>query len=84
MNVRNRFGRGGCFTCRMCKKKTRNVEYNAEVEFCPLCNAKALNGNSLSDAGFNGNAWAVFDGCKTVLECDNLLTLKLEELNKGA
>lgn len=79
--MRNRFGRGGCFTCRSCGKRTRDTGENGEVELCPLCNAKALNGNSLSDSGYRGDAWAVFDSCRTPAECDELLTAELDKLN---
>jgi hypothetical protein len=78
---RDRFQRGsGCFRCRGCGKQTRDVNGNASAELCPLCDAQALNGNSLSDAGFPGDAWAVFDACKTPEECDRLLTSELEKL----
>jgi hypothetical protein len=73
----------GCFTCRGCKKKTRDTGDNGGVELCPLCYAKSANGNSLSDAGYPGDAWGVFAKCRTPAECDDLLTRELEKLNKG-
>ncbi len=36
-----------------------------------------MNGNSLSDAGYEGDAWAHFEECQNVTECDALLTLTL-------
>jgi hypothetical protein len=66
----------------MCGKRTRDVGTgNGGVELCPLCDAKSLNGNSLSDAGYKGpDPWGVFDACKTVRECDELLTAELDKL----
>lgn len=80
--MKNRFGRGGAFKCRMCKKLTRDVGDNGGVELCNLCFTKSGNGNALSDAGFAGDAWAVFDACTTPDECDRLLTAELAKLPK--
>jgi hypothetical protein len=79
--MRNRFGRGGCFTCRLCGKRTRDTGENGGVQLCPLCDVKSLNGNSLSDAGYRGDAWAVFANCTTARQCDDLLTAELDKLN---
>ena len=82
---RNRFKHGSaCFKCRSCGKLTRDTGDNGDVRLCPLCNVKAGNGNSLSDAGFKGDAWAVFEGCQTERECDDLLTAELARLRLSA
>ncbi len=79
----NGFKRGsGCFTCHVCKKLTRDVNRgNGGLGLCPLCQAKSECGNSLSDHGFPGDAWGVFDDCKSCHECDLLLTAELEKLH---
>ena len=82
--MKTRFQRGtGCFACKSCGKRTRDVGDNGSVRLCPLCDAKALNGNSLSDAGYAGDAWAVFANCKTPAECDKLLTDELAKLRQA-
>lgn len=65
----------------MCGKRTRDVNGgNGSVELCELCDEKAMAGNSLSDSGYKGDAWSVFDDCKTVDEVMDLLTAELEKL----
>lgn len=78
---RDRFKKGqSTFKCRSCGKLTRDVSGNGSVELCELCDAKSGCGNSLSDAGYKGDAWGKFDACATVDECHALLTAELERL----
>jgi len=38
MNKHNRFNRGGCYTCRICMKKTRNTGCGeAGIGLCKKC-----------------------------------------------
>jgi hypothetical protein len=78
---KSRFQKGsGCFTCHMCGKKTRAVYDNGELGLCSLCKSKCECGNTLSDSGFNGDAWAIFSNCATVAACEQLLTVELAKL----
>jgi hypothetical protein len=79
---RKRFQRGsGCFTCRACKKLTRDVNgINGQLGLCELCQTKAECGNTLSDNGYEGDAWAVFEPCTSVAEALKLL----DQLNPQA
>ena len=46
------FGRGGCFTCDDCGRKTRETGENAGIEgMCPLCAELAMLQNGFSDYG---------------------------------
>lgn len=85
---KSRFQRGsGCFTCKLCAKRTRDTGDNGSCELCPLCFSKSECGNSLSDSGYNelklGNAYAVFADCRTPWECENLLTIELQKLTNA-
>lgn len=52
MRVTNRFGRNGCFTCRQCKKRTRDTGHDeAAVELCKRCLFEAYAENAESDYG---------------------------------
>jgi hypothetical protein len=62
----NRFGRGGCFTCKRCGKRTRDTGENASVQMCPLCDNICLYENSLSDNGWGKHG--DLEECKTVAE----------------
>lgn len=75
----------GCFTCRDCKKQTRDVNgTNGALKLCPLCLAKAECGNQLSDNGFRGNAWAQFDDCQSPAECEQKLERLMGALEKAS
>lgn len=65
----------GCFTCHACGKQTRATggRHRPELELCVLCQVKCESGNELSDAGFAGDAWQVFEACQSVVECEKLL-----------
>lgn len=39
----------GCFECKRCGKLTRDVDGNADVDMCPLCEAISGQENALSD-----------------------------------
>ena len=78
MSDNRRFGRKGCFTCKHCKKRTRETGENDGTHLCPLCCAKVTCGNNISDRTGLDNAWGRFDGCKTVDECWELCQ-KLED-----
>lgn len=62
----NRFGRGGCFTCKKCGKRTRDTGENAAVGMCPLCDEICLCENALSDNGWGEHG--DLDHCKTLAE----------------
>jgi hypothetical protein len=78
----NRFGRtSGVFTCLSCGKKTRDVNgQNGQLQLCSLCQTKAECGNTLSDAGYDGDAWGVFAACESTAACESLLATKLKAL----
>jgi hypothetical protein len=79
--AKRHFGRGqSTFICTGCGKRTRDVGDNGSVELCELCFVKAGAGNTLSDHGYPGDAWAVFDNCKTVDEVYDLQTTEMEKL----
>lgn len=77
----SQFAKGsGCFTCKQCGKRTRNVMDNGDCELCPVCYEKGSCGNSLSDSGYQGDAWSMFDECKTIEEVHDLLEAELRKL----
>jgi hypothetical protein len=77
----NRFERGsGRFACRSCGKQTRNTGDNGSCGLCPLCYEKSGCSNTLSDEGYEGDAWKVFENCQTVQECYDLLDAELAKL----
>ena len=73
--------RAGCYNCEQCGKQTRTVEVNEGTRLCELCAVKTTCGNSLSDAGFNGNAWTIFDNCSSVAECYKEYNAQIALLN---
>lgn len=81
--VNKTFKRGsGCFTCCDCGKKTRDVNgQNGQLGMCELCQSKAECGNTLSDHGYEGDAWARLKDCKTVAECEQLLAAEMQKID---
>lgn len=66
MPRQSRFQRGSStYICHSCGKRTRNVEGEESVELCLLCDTKAMAANVLNEHGFQGDAWAIFEGCRT-------------------
>lgn len=45
----SRFGRGGCFVCIDCGKKTRETDVNNGTELCPFCCEVTMQENALRD-----------------------------------
>lgn len=82
MRDNRRFKKGrGVFKCIDCGKQTRDTGDNDGTELCPLCNAKAECGNTLSDTTSIKNPWALFNDCKTVNEVYELCdTLRAQEV----
>lgn len=65
--MNNRFRRGsGCYTCKLCGKRTRDVDGNADVEMCQLCELKSGLENSLADHGWGRHG--DLEHCKTDAE----------------
>lgn len=63
--MKTQFQRGsGCFTCRSCKKRTRDVADNGSCLLCPLCFERSSCENSLSDNGWGSHG--DLDHCTTV------------------
>jgi hypothetical protein len=81
---RRRFARGsGCFTCTGCGKLTRQTGVqDLGSELCPLCYEKCACGNTLSDDGYPGDAWSVFDNCQSIKEVYALLEGELAKLRE--
>jgi len=60
---RNRFARGsGCYTCRACGRRTREVGDGAQVQLCEPCYDLAGWQNSISD---NGPTEDSLEACRT-------------------
>lgn len=69
----SKFKKGrGVFKCAECGKQTRDAGDNNGTDLCPLCNAKAECGNTVSDNTSHPSPWAAFKDCQTVQECYDL------------
>jgi hypothetical protein len=76
--TKSRWGMGGgVYTCRSCKKRTRDTGDNGALGLCPLCEARSSWGNHLSDNGLGD--WDDLKDCKTVAEVER----KVDELTKA-
>lgn len=51
MRKNDRFGRGGCYTCKACGRKTRETGDGAGVGMCDPCFDLASYQNQISDYG---------------------------------
>ena len=71
-----RFDRNGCYTCRCCKKQTRETGRDeSSIRMCACCFEKSACQNSVSDNGpagdaFEGPTYMALEAATTVQEVD--------------